>query len=179
MKLKLRDFMDREEGWGRSEGRSVYPRLLDFVEDNPGNLVFRVSVRGVTRVDISFASETVVELARRFRGSKGFCFVDLLDADMEENWDAAAARKAQPIMKWVNGEGTILGTKPSQGTRDALAFALAVPTVRATMFAEATPAISIANASSKFRQLWEQGFLLRQESAAETGGVEFVYRRVY
>lgn len=177
--LKLRDLMDREEGWGRSEGRSVYPRLLDFVEDNPGNTVFRVSVRGVTRVDISFASETVVELARRYRGLKGFCFTDLLDADMEENWDAAAARKAQPIMRWVNGEGTVLGAKPSQGTRDAFAFALALPTVRAATFAEATPAMSIANASSKFKQLWEKGFLLRQESAAETGGVEFVYSRIY
>lgn len=170
--------MDREEGWGRSEGRSVYPRLLAFVENNPGHTVFRVSVKEVKRVDISFASETVVELARRYRGSKGFCFIDLLDADMEENWDAAAARKAQPIMKWVNGAGTVLGVKPSQGARGALAFALAVPTVRAAAFAEATPAMSIANASSKFKQLWEKGFLLRQESAAETGGVEFVYSRV-
>ena len=30
----------------------------------------------------------------------------------------------------------------------------------------------------KFKQLWEQGFLLRQESTADTGGVEYVYHRI-
>lgn len=178
MNLKLKDFMDRDEGWGRSEGRSVYPRLLAFVENNPGHTVFQVSVKGVTRVDISFASETLVELARRYRGSKGLCFVDLDDADMEENWDAAALKKVQPITVWTGGMPRVLGPKPSQGTRDALAFALAAPTVRVAQFVEATPAMSAANASSKFKQLWDQGYLLRQESAAETGGVEFVYSRI-
>ena len=179
MKLKLRDFMDRDEGWGRSEGHSVYPRLIGFVEANPGHAVFQVALAGVTRVDISFASETVVELARRYRGSKGFCFNDLSDADMEENWDAAALKKVQPITVWAGSEPRILGLKPSQGTRDALSFAMASPTVRVAQFVEATPAMSAANASSKFKQLWEQGFLLRQESTAETGGVEFVYSRIY
>jgi predicted transcriptional regulator len=30
----------------------------------------------------------------------------------------------------------------------------------------------------KFKQLWEQGFLLRRESVADSGGVEFVYQRI-
>jgi predicted transcriptional regulator len=30
----------------------------------------------------------------------------------------------------------------------------------------------------KFKQLWEQGFLLRQESTADSGGLEYVYRRI-
>ncbi len=171
--------MDRDEGWGRSEGRAVYPRLLAFVEANPGQSVFQVAISGVTRVDISFASETLVELARRYRGSKGFCFIDLDDADMEENWDAAALKKAQPITVWADGKSTILGAQPSQGTRDALSFAMASPTVRVARFVEATLNMTAANASSKFKQLWEQGFLLRQESTAETGGVEFVYSRIY
>lgn len=174
----MRDFMDNEEGWGRSDGRIVYQRLLAFVESSPGQPVFRVAVEGVRRLDISFASETLVELARRYRGSKGFCFTDLADADMEENWDAAAMRKTQPLTTWLGGDVDILGVKPSQGNRDALTFALARQAVRAAEFAEATPAMSIANASSKFKQLWEQGFLLRQESAADTGGVEFLYSRI-
>lgn len=171
--------MDRNEGWGRSEGRIVYPRLLAFVESNPGHSVFQVSLAGVTRVDISFASETLVELARRYRGTKGFCFVDLDDVDMEENWDAAALKKAQPMTAWTGGKPKVLGAQPSQGTRDALAFALAAPAIRVAQFVEATPKMSTANASSKFKQLWEQGFLLRQESAAETGGVEYIYSRIF
>jgi hypothetical protein len=178
MVIKLREFMDEPEGWGRAQGREVYQRLLGFVEANPGVMVFRVSTRGVRRVDISFASETLVELARRYRGSKGFCLVDLDDVDMIENWEAAAAKKSQPILLWAGDSGRVIGAEPSQGNREALTFALDRPQVRAAEFAEATPGMSIANASTKFKQLWEQGFLLRRESVADSGGIEFVYQRI-
>ena len=88
----------RPEGWGRSEGREVYQRLLDFVEHSAGTLVFEISMKDVKRVDISFSSETIIELARRYRRTKGFCLVDLNDKDMIENLDAAAAKKEQPML---------------------------------------------------------------------------------
>jgi hypothetical protein len=178
MVIALRDFMDGPEGWGRAQGRETYRRLLDFVEAHPGVMVFRVSMRGVRRADISFASETLVELARRYRGAKGFCIVDLSDPDLLENWEAAAAKKGQPILVWNDDAARPIGAAPTQGTREALAFALARPTVRAAEFAQATERMSIANASTKFKQLWEQGFLLRRESAAESGGVEYTYHRI-
>lgn len=175
--LVLREFMDRSEGWGRDSGRVVYQRLLQAVERRPGAVVLRVSIKGVHRIDISFASETIVELARRYRGSKGFCMIDLTDPDLIENLDAAAAKKSQPLTLWQSKEPIIIGATPSQGCKDALAFALSRPQVRASEFAEAKD-ISIANASMKYKQLWEQGFLLRKEGAADTGGVEFVYQRI-
>lgn len=176
--LRLRDLMPSPEGWGRSQGREIYSKLIEFVENHPGVLIFRVSFEGVNRVDISFASETLVELARRFRGRKGFCFIDLVDADMLENWEAAAERKSQPLMVWQGEEGRTIGLSPSQGNTSALNFALEREFTRATEFASATPGMTIANASMKFKQLWEQGFLLRRENVAESGGVEFVYSRI-
>jgi len=173
----LRDFMDRSEGWGRSEGRNVYQRMLDFVESSPGTIVFKVSMKDVRRIDISFASETIVELARRYRGSKGFCLIDLIDEDMVENLDAAAAKKEQPIMLWRGKSARPIGIEPSQGNREAFQFALSRAQSRAAEFAS-EKAMSIANASMKFKQLWEQGFLLRREAAAESGGVEFIYHRI-
>jgi hypothetical protein len=178
MVIRLVQLMDESEGWGRTQGREVYQRLLEFVEANPGVTVFRVSMKGVRRVDISFASETLVELARRYRGSKGFCVVDLNDADMIENWEAAAAKKSQPIVLWSDDGARVMGVEPSQGNREALSFALSRPQARAAEFAEAISGMSIANASTKFKQLWEQGFLLRRESVADSGGVEFVYQRI-
>lgn len=178
MAIRLREFMDEPEGWGRAQGREVYQRLLEFVEGQPGVTVFRVSMEGVRRLDISFASETLVELARRYRGSKGFCLIDLEDADMIENWEAAAAKKSQPLALWARDNGRVIGAEPSQGNREALSFAMSRPQARAAEFAEATPRMSIANASTKFKQLWEQGFLLRRESVADSGGVEFVYQRI-
>lgn len=177
--LRLRVFMDEDDGWGRAAGRETYRRLTEFVETNAGVLIFRVSTMGVGRIDISFASETVVELARRYRGKKGFCFVGLIDPDQRENWAAAAQRAAQPIMSWDERGGCLtVGPEPSQGNGDAFQFALAKPEARAAEYAAARRNISITNASSKFKQLWEQGFLLRRESAAESGGVEYVYFRI-
>jgi len=170
--------MDTQEGWGRDQGRKVYQKLIDFVEANPGKLIFQVSLDQVRRVDISFASETIVELARRYRAKKGFCFIDLCDQDMLENWDAAAQRKGQPIMVWEGGNGSTIGTVPSQGALSAFNFALERERTRAAEFAATTPDMSIANASTKFKQLWEQGFLLRREDVADSGGVEFVYFRI-
>jgi hypothetical protein len=175
--LSLRNFMDRPEGWGRDQGRHVYQRLLRFVEDNAGTIVFKVSMKGVQRLDISFASETVVELARRYRRFKGFCLIDLSDADLIENLDAAAKKKDQPIVVWTGKSAEVIGAEPSEGTREAFQFAMTRAQARATDFA-ARKGVSIANASMKFKQLWEQGFLLRRESVADSGGVEFIYRRI-
>ena len=166
------------EGWGRTQGREVYQLLLNFVEANPGVVVFRVSMKGVKRVDISFASETVVELARRYRGSKGFCLSNLTDPDMLENWQAAAVKKGQPIMVWNGSRPSLVGAEPSEGNREALRFALERSRARAAEFAAAKRGMSIANASTKFKQLWEQGFLLRRETVASSGGVEFEYDRI-
>ncbi|HLZ51309.1 MAG TPA: hypothetical protein VKP61_11175 [Candidatus Acidoferrum sp.] len=171
--------MSEDDGWGRVAGREAYRKLMDFVESRPGSLVFRVSLVGVHRIDISFASETIVELARRHRGRKGFCFVDLVDPDQRENWAAAAQRAAQPIMSWdERGKSVTLGLEPSQGNAEAFRFALARSETRAAEYAASAKDVSITNASSKFKQLWEQGFLLRREATAESGGVEYVYVRI-
>jgi hypothetical protein len=177
--LRLRDFMKEDDGWGRGAGRETYGKLMEFVEAHPGTLIFRVSIGGIRRIDISFASETIVELARRYRGRKGFCFVDLEDVDQKENWEAAAQRAKQPIMSWdERGQPEILGVEPTQGNSDALRFALARQETRAAEFAASLNDVSITNASSKFKQLWEQGFLLRRETVAESGGVEYAYIRI-
>lgn len=176
--IRLRDLMDEPEGWGRAQGREVYQRLLDLVEANAGVAVFRVSLEGVRRVDISFASETVVELARRYRGSRGFCLVDISDNDLIENWEAAASKKKQPIFIWSGESVQVIGIEPSEGNRQALRFALDHSQVRAADFANEMPNVSITNASTKFKQLWSQGFLLRREQVADSGGLEFVYERI-
>jgi hypothetical protein len=175
--LALVEFMDRPEGWGRDQGREVYQRMLRYVEDNAGTVIFKVSMKGVRRLDISFASETVVELARRYRGKKGFCLIDLTDKDLIENLDAAAEKKSQPILVWQGKSADLIGTEPSEGSREAFQFAMGRTQSRASEFA-VRRGLSIANASMKFKQLWEQGFLLRRESVAVSGGVEFVYHRI-
>ena len=120
--LALREFMDRPEGWGRDQGREVYQRLLRFVEDSAGTIIFRVSMKGVQRLDISFASETVVELARRYRRMKGFCLIDITDNDLIENLDAAAKKKDQPIVVWKGNSADVIGVEAKR--RSARGFSV-------------------------------------------------------
>ena len=134
--LQLRDVMDKGEGWGRGQGREVYQRMLRFVEDSPGVQVFKVSMKGVNRLDISFSSETVVELARRFRTRKGFCIVDLSDQDLIENLDAAAQKKEQPMLVWRDRSADLIGPEPSEGAREAFSFAMGRSDCRASEFAQ-------------------------------------------
>lgn len=155
----------------------MYQRLLGFVESHPGTVVFKISMKEVRRIDMSFASETIVELARRYRRTKGFCLIDLTDRDMIENIDAAGEKKEQPMLVWREKSADLIGSEPSEGAREAFQFAMGRTQTRAAEFA-VQKGISIANASMKFKQLWEQGFLLRRESTADTGGVEFVYHRI-
>jgi hypothetical protein len=170
--------MDRADGWGRTEGREVYQRLVAAVDALPGVNIFRISFKGIYRVDSSFASETVVEVAKRFRKEKGICIIDLDDEDLIENIDLAASKKGQPIFVWRQGTARLVGLQPSQGVRDALVFALARESVRSAEYAEARKDMSVSNASMKFRSLWTDGFLLRHEGASESGGVEHVYSRI-
>jgi hypothetical protein len=156
----------------------VYPALLNFVEAHPGISVFYVSFQRVQRMDISFVSETLVQLAKRFRGNKGFCLVDVPSEDMAENIDAAALKGGQPFLVWRDGSASILGPQPAAGTQAALLFALQRPCTRVADFVAENADISLTNASNKFKQLWQLGYLLRRESAADTGGIEYVYDRI-
>lgn len=165
-------------GWGRTFGREVHNRLVVAIEASPRRAVFKISMEGVERLDVSFASEAIVELVRRYRGKKGICLTELSDPFIIENIDAAGERAKVPVVVWNDGEARTIGLAPSAGNRGALGFALGKAQVRAAEFADTLPGMSIANASTKFKQLWEQGFLMRIESAADSGGVEFLYERI-
>ena len=178
VEVEMINLMHRPEGWGRSHGRDVYQKLIGFIEGHAGVMVYKIKMGYIKRVDISFASETVIEVARRFRGLKGFCFINLLDEDMIENWAAAAERKQQPLMVWNNDRCRIIGVLPSPGNQQAFEFALYRSRTTAADFALVNPGMSIANASNKYKQLWMQGFLLRRKEISDSGGLEFAYYRI-
>jgi len=170
--------MDGPDGWGHVQGREIYEKLRAIVESHPAELIFRISLDGVRRTDISFPRESVIELARSYRGRRGFCLIDLSDQDLLENWDAAARRHEQPLTVWSNGTiSRILGPEPSTGLRDMLQYVRSVPVAR-TSEAEAKLHLKIPNASNKLKQLWLEGYILRQEQSASSGGVEYEYVRI-
>ncbi len=179
MDICLRTHMNSSDGWGHVQGRETYEKLRTVVETHPADLIFRISLEGVRHTDISFPRESVIELAKGYRGYRGFCLTDLSDSDLLENWDAAARKREQPLMVWNKDivAPTILGPKPSTGLREMFQYVLSVPVAR-TSEAAANLHLKIPNASNKLKQLWLEGYILRREQSASSGGMEYEYIRI-
>jgi hypothetical protein len=175
--IRLRELMSEPDGWGIEQGRQVYRKLLACVDAHPTSIVFRISLARVKRTDVSFPRESVVELAARFRGQKGFYLRDVNGESLLENWDAAANRREQPLFVWVDKTPRLLGPEPPRTVKDVLAFALQHDFVTTARVAGQF-GLSSSNASNKLRTLSDMGYLLRKEEAAPTGGLEYVYHRV-
>lgn len=172
--LRLADYMDDVDGWGNKTGREVHQRLIEAVEKFPRSLMFRISLDGVRRVDVSFARESVVELARRYRGVKGFCLVDVDSDDVLDNWRSAARDREQPLTVWVGDMPQILGPIPTQLAQELLNLVLLR---RGLETPEAAKALhkELNNVSTRLKQLQERGFILRQEVPTTSGGVGYRY----
>jgi len=177
VEIRLRELMTLPDGWGVEEGREVYHKLLGRVEAHPEASVFRVSLGGVRRTDVSFPRESVIELAHRFRAQKGFCLWDVSDENLVENWDAAALKREQPLFVWSRKGCRLLGPKPSAGLRKVLDFALEHDVITTTQVASHFR-WTTSNASNKLRALADSGYVLRREQTAPTGGIEYIYQRV-
>jgi len=175
--IGLRDYVPSAAPWGNELGRRVNERLRAAVERSLST-IFAISLRGIEKTDASFPREAVVELTLHFRMQRGFYLIDVDDADLIDNWDAAAARRSQPLLVWTSTPPLILGPQPGEGTRVMLDYVLPRGAVTAGEAARALD-IKVPNASNKLKELWEEGYVLRRERTAPTGGVEFEYVRIY
>ncbi len=172
--IRLRDYMERSDGWGKDEGRAVYSKLIEVIDRMPGTIVFHISLNGVERSDVSFARESVMELAVRYKGRRGFCLTNVASKDLLENLDSAALRKKQPMTVAEENDHYIIGLQPSRGNKALFDFVLKYGETSASEVAEALE-LKLTNASTKLKQLLESGFILRRDEKAPSGGVEFRY----
>ena len=178
MDIRLETYMGGPDGWGHALGEQMQEVLRSLIEAHPEELIIRISLDGVERTDISFPRKAVVELARSYRGQRGICLTDIVDQDLLDNWDAAASRLEQPLFVWKDGVVfRQLGPEPSVGLREMLHYVNRVPVAR-TSEAAATLHLKVPNASNKLKQLWLEGYILRRERSASSGGVEYEYLRI-
>lgn len=148
-----------------------------YINARPPGGVLRLSLQGVRRLDAGFAGEAIVEVIRQYRSARPICLVGAGDEDILGNIAAAARERKTPVTVWRAGSAQILGGPRTRTAQDALAFALARPSVRAAEYAESA-GISITNASSRLHRLWAAGCLLRDATTAPSGGTEYVYRPI-
>lgn len=171
---RLVDFLARSDAWGTSQGRAVREKLAAAVDSRPDALIVRISLAGIRQTDASFARESVVELAHRYRGRRGFCVTDFESEDVLENWDAAALKRGQPIVAWTKAGPRLLGPQPRRDTWDLLRLVLQRGEIGT---AEAAKVLrkQVTNVSTRLKRLSDEGLVVRREVTAPTGGLEYLY----
>lgn len=170
----LRTFTSSPRPFGNLEGKDVYRKLSEFVEQNPSASLFGISMDGIEVTDASFPRESVISLAKQFRGEKGFFLKNLINRDLVDNWNYAAKAKDQPLMLWNTGGFEILGPELNKATQELVEFVVLRGEVLASKVASEL-GLSVQNASTRLKNLVSQGYLLRSEDVADSGGVEFKY----
>jgi hypothetical protein len=175
--LRLYNYLSAGEGWGRAAGARARAKLRQQIDAKPASELVRLALSGVRKLDVTFAVEAVVSLVQDYAGTRQLCLTDPGDPDVSDNIAAAATLMNRPITLWTGSTAEILGPAPNIGLRGALEFALVRSEVRAAEFAKAS-GVSSANASSKYRQLADGGYLLRRQATMPSGGTEYVYRRI-
>jgi hypothetical protein len=172
--VSLSAFTSSKRPFGNQEGKVVYNKLSEFVEQNQSASLFGILMEGIELTDASFPRESVVSIAKQFRGEKGFFLRNLTDRDLIDNWSYAAKAKDQPLMLWNANDCEILGPDLSKATRGLVEFVLLRGEVLASQVADEL-GLSVQNASTRLKSLVTQGYLLRAEDVADSGGVEFKY----
>jgi hypothetical protein len=175
--VKLLDLTKNERPFGNVEGKKVFRQLVDLVEQNPRSKIFGVSLGGIDATDASFPRESVVSVAKHFRGERGLYLTDLHDRDLIDNWSYAARVKEQPLVIWSGESFEVIGPELNASTRTLVEYVLGRRSVVASQVA-ADLSLSVQNASTRLKGLVAAGYLLRAEEVAETGGIEFQYRAI-
>ncbi|MBR8842860.1 helix-turn-helix domain-containing protein [Pseudoalteromonas sp. JC3] len=176
IQIKLRDLTARSDIHGNREGKEVYQKLLEIIQNHPESSLVEISLDGITRSDASFPRESVVSIARQFSGEKGVYLVgiDPEDNDLLDNWHYAALFKKQPLTVWFDDKYKTLGPTLTSSMTSVLEYVLLRNETTASDIAIQFD-ISIPNASSKLKKLAQDGYILRIEKVASSGGIEFVY----
>lgn len=163
-----------KDGWGVSDGKSVYQKLSSHVSQSPEIDIYSISLRNVRRIDASFPREAFVVLATEYAGRKGFFISDVANEVLLDNIRAGADKLKFPIQACCLGKIETLGPQPKRTQKELYDFVCSEGWVAASLIAEACD-LKINNASNKLKELVDDGFLLRKEGIADSGGVEYYY----
>jgi hypothetical protein len=177
MMISLHDFTSDSHPFGNIEGKEVFRKLVSFVEANPRVDIFGISLKGIEATDASFPRESVIAVAKQFRGQKGFFLTDLTDRDLIDNWNYAAQAKEQPLVIWQDGQFEVIGPELNSSAKVLVEYVLSNRSVLASQTAQDLN-LSVQNASTRLKNLVAQGYILRLEDVADTGGIEFKYQAI-
>lgn len=177
MTIKLLDVVGEPIAIGNEEGREAFQSLSKIVDEYPEQIIFEISLEGMSATDASFPRESVVKLAKSLRGEKAFFLTGFKNKDLIDNWSYGAEAKEQPLMVIDQEKHLWIGPAINSATKELLEFIYEQDSVTTSVIAEHF-GVSVQNASGKLKKLFNQGFVFGRKEVAETGGLEFIYRPI-
>ncbi|SEM92828.1 winged helix-turn-helix transcriptional regulator [Pseudomonas sp. ok266] len=173
--IALRDFTEESNPYGTSRGRETYTKLLNRIDKIKDASTIGISFSELAAADISFLRESLIYTVKRYSKEITFFAFNFQDEDIFANLDGAAVSAEQHLTCWVNGQCRFAGPRPTASSKALLDMVISHRSTTTAKVAEELN-ISVQNASTRLKRLAEEGFLLRVEEAADTGGKEFVYQ---
>lgn len=175
MIIKLLDLTKGEDHpFGNAMGKEVFKRFIDCVDSYPNQKVFEVSLEGIKATDSSFPRESIISGVKQYRGEHWFYLSHLEDRDLIDNWAYAAKAKQQSLIIETASKPIVIGPDITPTRQKLLYFVLDKGRVTTALVAEALD-VSVQNASTKLKQLSNEGLILRSEESSLTGGKEYIY----
>lgn len=176
--LRLRDFTNDDNPYGTHRGRESFQRLVDHIEDTlEKDRIVGLSFDGLLGADSSFLRESIISTVKRYRDEKSFFLMDLEDSDIRDNCDYVAKVKEQPLILWTLNGAQVLGPEPSPSNKVLLDLVLSKSQLTAVEAASELD-ITVPNASTRLKKLHDEGYIMRIEQAAESGGKEYIYKAI-
>ncbi len=165
----------RKPGWGVADGADVRERIQKIIAAHPEVDIFIVSLEGVGRLDASFPREAFGRLIYEYLGKKGFLITDIISENQIDNIEAGANRLEIPIHIFYENKYRVLGNlEPKRTHRNFYELVHTNGWLSVSELSEKLD-VKVNNASNKLKSLVSEGFLLRKEHVAPSGGVEFFY----
>ncbi|WP_041354316.1 MarR family transcriptional regulator [Methylophaga nitratireducenticrescens] len=174
--MRLLDFTDNDHPFGNKQGREVLLKLSDYIDEHSAD-IYEVSLEGIIATDASFPRESVISLAKMYKGEKGFYLTGQFSKDLLDNWHYAAIAKEQPLILKEDNGYKVIGPKPIGGAEELLNFIMKEGEVSTAKVVQKF-GVSAQNASAKLKKLFATGLILGRKTVAESGGLEFVYRAI-
>lgn len=174
--IKLIDFTNgKDQPFGNIQGRETFKLLLDFLDNHPEELVIELSLFGIKATDASFPRESVLSIAKQFKGERWIILRDFSTADLLDNWDYAAKAKDHNMIVVKDGKPAFIGPKLTDSNRELLLFVFSRGSISTATVAKSLD-ISVQNASTRLKKLVSEGLIMRSEETALSGGIEFMYK---
>ena len=177
MLIKLLDITGDTLPNGNVKGKDVYSKLYKMIESRQELDTFGVSLKGIEATDASFPRESVMALAKHYRGEKFIYLTDLQDEDLIDNWTYGAIAKNQPMTVWNHTKVFFIGPDMAKSVKELTDFLIIKKKVTTNQVSTQFD-ITTQNASTRLKNIFKLGYAKRVEEIAESGGKEFVYKLI-